>query len=385
MTEPAAPRRLLLLINDAAFFVSHRLPLAAAAVQAGFDVHVALPFAAESVANQPFLDAIRATGARLHDLPMRRGGMGVLQEFLVVMRTGLLLWRLAPDILHCITVKPVLYGGALARLTRIPKVIFAISGLGYMFIAEGAKARLIRAIASVVYRFVLGNPRCRIIFQNQDDRDLFIARRLAPPGQTELIPGVGVDIQGFYPAPVAPPEPLIVLLPARLYQEKGVVEFVEAAKLLKAAGHRVRMVLAGYADFERPGGIAEAMLRQWCEAGWVEWWGHCVDMPNTLRRAHIVCLPSYREGFSKVLIEAGASGLPVVTTDVPGCRDAVRAGETALLVPPRNAAAIADALAQLLRDPAMRARLGANGRALVEQHYAVERFIAASLLLYRAS
>lgn len=383
MPEPTQHRRLLFLINDAGFFLTHRLPLAIAAFNAGFDVHAALPFAAESVANQHDLDAIRAGGVILHDLPMRRGGMGVLQEVFVVARIWRLLSQVSPDILHCITIKPVLYGGALARVMRIPRIILAVPGLGHVFVARDLKMRLVRWLVTCAYDFVLGNPRATAIFQNPDDRAMLIKGRALSRARTVLIPGVGVDTALFHPAETPPADPPIVLLPARLHQEKGVRDFVAAAQILRSRGVTVRMVLTGYADFNRPGGISEAELRRWCETGNVEWWGHSTNMPQTLRQAHIVCLPSHGgEGFPKVLIEAGATALSAVTTDVPGCRDAVRAGETALLVPPNDPAALADALAKLIEDPALRARMGAKGRELVMREYSAGRFIAASMALY---
>lgn len=383
MAEPTQHRRLLFLINDAGFFVTHRLPLAIAAFNAGFEVHAALPFAAESVANQNDLDAIRVGGVILHDLPMRRGGMGPLQEIFVLARIWRLFLRLSPDILHCITIKPVLYGGALARMMRIPRVILAVPGLGHVFVASDVKMRLVRWLVTCAYDFVLGNPRAIAIFQNPDDRTMLIKGRGRARARAVLIPGVGVDTALFHPAATPPADPPVVMLPARLHQEKGVRDFVAAAQLLRSRSVTVRMVLTGYADFNRPGGIGEAELQSWCSAGIIEWWGHSTDMPQTLRQAHIVCLPSHGgEGFPKVLIEAGATALPVVTTDVPGCRDAVRAGETALVVPPHNAAALADALAQLLGDPALRARMGAMGRELAGREYSAARFIAASMALY---
>ncbi len=142
------------------------------------------------------------------------------------------------------------------------------------------------------------------------------------------------------------------------------------------------MVLAGYADFDRPGGISEVELRGWCDSGVIEWWGHSTTMPDTLRQVHIVCLPSYREGFSKTLIEAAATGLPIVTCDVPGCRDAVRAGETAVLIPPQDAHALANAIEHLLRDPVLRASMGIRGRDLAVKEYSVARFVTANLALY---
>ena len=382
MTERGGATRLLFLINDARFFVTHILPLARAAVAAGYDTHVALPFQGTALDMADELAAIRGCGAQLHDLPIRRGAKMWLGELSALVAIGRLALRLRPDILHCITIKPVLYGGLAARLLRLRKVIFFITGLGHVFIAQGAQAHVLRRLVMLAYRLILHCRGAITIFENEDYRGLFIGANLVKRDQTVLIPGCGVDSAVFYPASTAPPEPLIVLLPARLQQEKGVREFVAAARILHARGVKVRMVLAGYADFDRPGGIGEAELRGWCDSGAVEWWGHTTIMPEILRQAHIVCLPSYREGFSKTLIEAAATGLPVVTCDVPGCRDAARAGETAILIPPRDASALADALEQLLRDPALRASMGIRGRDLAVKEFPVTRFVAANLEVY---
>ncbi|CAM9092670.1 unnamed protein product [Phaeothamnion confervicola] len=380
--EPVAAKRLLFLINDARFFVTHILPLARAAIAAGYDTHIALPFHGTALDASADLAAIHATGAVLHDVPLRRGGMAVFRELQACARIWQLMRQLRPDILHAITIKPILYGGLAARLLRLKQVIFFITGLGHVFIAQGYKARAIRYLVMLGYRLVLRYGRAITVFENAADRALFLQAGLLRQAQSVLIPGVGVNCSEFYPAPQPPPFPPVVMLPARLQSEKGVREFVAASERLAAQGITVRMVLVGYADFDRPEGITAAELQAWRGQGVIEWWGHSTTMPETLRQAHIVCLPSYREGFSKTLIEAAASGLPVITSDVPGCRDAVRAGETALLIPPRDASALAEALVRLLRDADLRARMGAKGRALAIREFSVERFIAANLALY---
>lgn len=382
MAELNPAQRLLFLINDARFFVTHILPLAQAAVAAGYDTHVALPFQGAAMDMTDDLASIRGCGAQLHDLPIRRGSMAWLGELGAMCAIGRLVARLHPDILHCITIKPVLYGGLAARLLGVGRVIFFITGLGHVFIAQGRRARLLRRLVMLAYRVILPYLRAITIFENQDDRSLFVDAGLTPHGQTELIPGCGVDSSVFYPASMPPAAPPVVMLPARLQQEKGVREFVAAARLLKAHGRDVRMVLVGYADFDRPGGISEAALTEWRDGGVVEWWGHSTTMPDTLRQAHIVCLPSYREGFSKTLIEAAATGLPIVTSDAPGCRDAVRAGETALLIPVGDARALADAIGHLLDNPGLCASMGGRGRMLAVTQFPVTRFVAANLALY---
>jgi glycosyltransferase involved in cell wall biosynthesis len=384
MTERPTPKRLLFLINDAWFFVTHILPLARAAVAAGYDTHAALPFQAAALDTADALEAIRATGAQLHDLPLQRAGYGPAGELRALWDIFTLCRRLRPGILHCISIKPVIYGGLVARCLGLARAVFFITGLGHVFIAEGGKARLMRFLVKRAYRMTLSYARGVTVFENEVDRSLFVEAKLLPREQSVLIPGVGVDAEKFHPALVAPPGPPLVMLPARLQNEKGVREFVEAARILRSRSIGVRMVLVGYADFARPGGIREAELRAWVAEGVVEWWGHSSTMPATLREAHIVCLPSYREGFSKTLLEAAATGLPIVTSDAPGCRDAVLAGESALLVPPRDATALAEALERLIADPELRARMGARGREHVVREFTLARFITANLALYAA-
>lgn len=382
MPSKSRKTSLLFLVNDPTYFVTHRICLAKAAVDLGYEVHVAVPFTEQNITNRNDLELIQQTGAKLHDWKMHRADTAIFGELRTLRRAWQVIKRVNPDIMHSVTIKPVLYGGGIARIRR-QHVVFAISGLGHTFIAQGIRAKLNRFLIFHGYRYALFNKSSRTIFQNEDDRALFYNLNLVPESQTVLIPGCGVDIDKFHP-PQSPPDGLtIIILPARLQREKGVHEFVAAADILAKRGVKARMALVGYADFDRPGGIDRAQLEQWCSHEMVEWWGHSTDMPATFRKAHIACLPSYREGFPKVLVEAAACGLPVVTTDVPGCRDAVRAEETALIVPVQDAPALADALEKLIANAELRHTMGQAGRKLVETHYSEAQFVARSLALYK--
>ncbi len=368
-------KKILFLLNDAPFFVSHRLPLAVAARQAGLEVHVAVPYEEGSVAT------IRAAGIEHHDYPLRRGARGPLGELRLIIAMARLLRRIRPDLLHCVTMKPVLYGGLLARLMGLPAVVHAVTGLGYLFLIEGAAARLQRRFVLALYRFALGHGNSRAIFQNPDDLELFRQQDLVDPARVVMIRGCGVDMQVFKPAAA---EAGLVVFPARIIGDKGAREFVEAARLLKQKGVAARCVLVGRTDPDNPTYIAEAEIKDWQDQGIIEWWGFEDDMPGLLGRAEIVCLPSYREGLPRVLIEAAAAGKPIVTSDVPGCREVVAEGQNGFLLPARDGSAIAGALERLLGDAELRRRLGEQSRQRAVAEFSLEDFVARSLATYRA-
>lgn len=278
-----------------------------------------------------------------------------------------LLWRIRPDILHLVTIKPVIYGGIAARIAPVKGVVAAVSGLGYVFIAFGFKAALLRGVVSYLYRIALGKENLSVIFQNPDDRKVFTGLRLLDVDKAVLIRGSGVDLDVYPYIPEPPSAVPVVCLAARLLRDKGVVEFAEAAAILKERGVKADFQLIGSVDSGNPASVTEEEIAVWRDRGLVEVLGHRNDVASLFANAHIVTLPSYREGLPKVLIEAAACGRAVVTTDVPGCRDAIDPNVTGLLVPARDAVALADALQSLIDDPALRKRMGAAGRSLAER------------------
>jgi len=365
--------RLLFVVNQAAFFVSHRLPLARAARAAGYEVHIAAAPCAG-------VKALRWEGFTVHTIPLARHGMNPWRELVTLWSLYRLYRRLRPGVVHQVTVKPVLYGSIAARLARVSTVINAVPGLGYLFIGDGRWSAWRRRLTLWGYRRALGR-RTRVIVQNPDDRQLLLGARITEPENITLIRGSGVDLERFRPRP-PPAGPPVVMFASRLLRDKGVLEFVLAAKRLRARGVSARFVLVGDLDPSYPGAITLNQVRRWQREG-MEWWGYREDMAVVLKEASIVCLPSYREGLPKVLLEAAACGRPVVTTDVPGCREAVRHGTNGLLVPPRQAESLADALARLIVDPETRARMGRAGRVRAEAEFGVNRVAEQTLALYR--
>lgn len=342
-------KRLLFLVTEDWYFCSHRLPIARAAKLAGYDVHVACRVRSHAA-------RIEQEGITLHPLvALSRSSRHPVREAKALAEIVRLYRTMRPDLVHHVALKPVIYGSIAARRAGVPAVVNAMAGLGYVFSSQDLKARLVRPLVGGVLRALIEGPRARVIVQNRDDAEHLGVR------DPVVIPGSGVDLDAFAPSPEPPGTP-VVALPARMLRDKGVAEFVEAARRLKQADVQARFALVGAPDDENPASIPESQLRAWHAEGAVEWWGWREDMAAVFRESALVCLPSWREGLPKALIEAAAAGRPIVTCDVPGCRDVVADGENGLLVPPRDARALAVALGKLVQDAHLRTSMGEAGR-----------------------
>lgn len=368
-------RSLLFVVNEPHFFISHRLPLALGACAAGYEVHVATR-AGDSV------ERLRELGLRHHALPLSRSGRNPLVELASLWALFSLMRRLRPDVVHLVTIKPVLYGGIAARLARVPGVVAAVSGLGFVFTNTGSRAALLRGIVARLYRVALGHPNLRVVFQNSMDRAVLVQLEAVTDTRAVIVPGSGVDLREYL-AVAEPPGRPVVVMAVRLLREKGVAEFIEAARQLRSAGVTARFLLAGSPDSGNPSSVTAAELNAWRSEGSVELAGHCSDVAALFAGAHLVVLPSYYgEGLPKVLVEAAACGRAVVTTDSPGCRDAIEPGVTGLLVPPRDATSLAASIRRLLDDTELRRSMGRAGRALAERRYGIDQIVAVHLRLY---
>ena len=365
-------RTVLIVEGHPTYFCSHRLPWARRAAAEGYDVHVtALKTGGE--------DGVREEGFPFHPIADGARGQNPLSELGLIVRLGRLLRRLNPDLAHFITLRAVLYGALPARLVGVPAVLNSVTGLGVLFARDGATTRALRWGVVQALRVALAHPNQRATFQNPDDAALFTSRGLVRDDAALVTAGSGVDPERFACAPEPPVRDKgpVVMLPTRLLWPKGLGVFANAARRLRARDTRARFVIVGGTDPENPASAPKTTLRAWHRAGLVEWWGpqQPKDMPDVLRQAHVVCLPShYREGVPRVLLEAAATGRPVVTTDVPGCREIVHHGENGFLVPPKAPGVLADRIGQLLADRALRREMGTNGRARV-----VENFTAAQV------
>ena len=366
---------IIFVVNAPEFFLSHRLPLAIAALEAGFQVHVATPYG-------PQVRIIQSMGFTHHVVPFVRSGQDPLCELRALLGLVNLFRRVSPRLVHLVTIKPVLYGGIAARLLGIESVVSAVSGLGSVFLSESFGARLRRGLVILFYRAAFKQKRLAVIFQNPDDRKVLLDSKAFKDTQARMIRGSGVQLEE-YPCLPQPTGKLVVAMVARLLRDKGVLEFVEAAKLLQNRGIEVEMRLIGSLDPGNPTSVTEQELENWKNEGAVRLWGFRGDIAVQYAAANIACLPSYREGLPKSLVEAAACGRAVVTTDVPGCRDAIIPGVTGLLVPAKDPVALADAIQRLIEDPDLRHRMGKAGRELAEKEFAIEKIVNEHLEIYQ--
>lgn len=369
--------KIVLVISEDWFFLSHRRALAEACLAAGWQVVVATHVTDRA-------EIIRQAGFTLEPLPLERGGLNPWRELRCILRLAAVLLRHRPDILHSVALKPLLYANLPALFLGPRARVSAIAGLGYAFTGRDVARRALKAGLELALRLVLRRPGSAVIVQNDDDRRQICDRGLVAPEQITLIPGSGVDLIEW-PALLPPPagQPVIFALVARMLADKGVVEAVEAMRLLQARGVAARLWLVGTTDPQNPTSLSEDRLRAWQAEGLVEWLGQRSDVVDIWRQAHIAVLPSYREGMPRTLLEAAACARPIITTDVPGCRQVIDDGIEGILVPARDAAGLAAAMARLAGDEGLRQRMGRAARARAEARFGVDAVIAAHMALYR--
>lgn len=367
---------ILYIINVDRFFRSHRLPIAKAAIAGGFEVHLATHFNED-------LACCQDIGLICHPLHISRSGQSPIVEiktFFSILKT---IKSIKPDLVHLVTIKPVIYGGIAARILGV-RTVAAIPGLGSVFTGSGLTKKVIRSLVMGLYKWAIGGPKCHIIVQNQHDEGFLLQDLGIPRERVTLIPGSGVDLTQ-YPVKPEPEGPPIVVMASRLLFDKGVREFIEAAKIIKQSHPDVRFWLAGDLDPGNPSSLTAQDLIDIRANGDIEACGFVHNVAELFSSAHLVVLPSYREGLPKALIEASACGRAVVTTDAPGCSDAIIHQETGLLVPIKDARALSEAILSLLKNDTIRRQMGEKGRQLAEARYDIERVVAKHLEIYQGS
>ncbi|HZV62086.1 MAG TPA: glycosyltransferase family 4 protein [Methylophilaceae bacterium] len=367
--------RLLFLVSEDWYFVSHRLHLAKAALLEGFEVAIAT-----RIHESEF--TLQSVGLTVFPILLERSSKNPFKEFRSILQITKIYRSYKPDIVHHVALKPCLYGSVAAIFARVPVVINALAGLGYVFTSRERYAQILRPIITTAFRLLFNRSNSCLIIQNADDQALMLGNKIITPEQAVMIRGAGVDLEVYRTTPFPEGDPLIVFA-ARMLWDKGLKEFVDAARILKDKGIKGRFVLVGTPDPQNPASASESDIEEWVKEGVIEWWGQCSDMPIVFAQARVVCLASYREGLPKVLIEAAACGRPIVTTDVPGCREVVIPGESGYLVPSHNAETLADAISELLNDMPTCREFGMKGRQLVEQNFAQQIIARQTLDLYR--
>lgn len=367
--------RLLFVVDDDSYFCSHRLHLGRAARLAGYEVLVATRVERHG-------KLIEDEGFRLLPIRLRRGIQSPLQDLASLRELIHLYRREKPDLVHHVALKMVLFGSIAARFTGVPARVHAITGLGHLFHGETRKSSLLRSALTPVLKWGMRGPGSLVILQNEEDCNDLVRFGIVDKAQTVIIRGAGVDTEQFHPSAELQGTP-VVILPARMLRDKGVGEFVEAARLLRGKGVQARFVLVGAVDTHNPSSFTYVHLQTWVKEGMVEWWGHREDMVHVFKSSHIVVLPSYYEGLPKVLLEAAACSRPLIATRVRGCQEVVRDGDNGLLVPLKDSLALADAILTLVQNPALRTQMGARARTIAVQEFTCEHIAEQTLEVYR--
>jgi|YNPMSStandDraft_2_1061718.scaffolds.fasta_scaffold01067_6 glycosyltransferase involved in cell wall biosynthesis len=368
-------KRIAFVANTDWYLSNYRLSLANLLREIGSQVYLISPKGAYS-------KTLQEQGFQWIEWKLNRRSVFPIWEIYSIVNLHNLYRRIKPDIVHHFTVKPVLYGTFISNLIGIRYNFSSITGLGYFFLGDAAWIKLIRYLILRSYSFVFRKPNVFVIFENQDDRSFFIEQNLANSDNTFIIEGVGVDIHQF--TPCAEPEGTpIILYAGRFLWEKGLGELIEAARLLREQ-FDFRLVLVGNPDIGNPGSISMKVLKEWVQEGIAEWWGWQDNMADIYKKCHIVVLPSYREGIPTTLIEALAAQKPVITTNVPGCREVVTPGVNGLLIPARDSKTLRDALALLLSDRDLRIRMGKAGRKIAIEKFSKEVIDYKTIMLYQS-
>jgi glycosyltransferase involved in cell wall biosynthesis len=372
-------KKLLIVVNEAWFFNSHRLSFALYAKQNGYDVHIA--------ANGDEISELRIieSGLKFHNIPFKRSSTNIFVELFTLLKLIRLYINIKPVIVHHVTIKPIVYGSIAARLSSIPFVVNAISGLGFVFINTGFFASIRKNLISYFYKYMFNQNNVRVIFQNPDERNLLLNKNIVSKQYSSLIKGAGVNLDEFAPNFNLKEEVPTIVLSARMIWDKGIKEFVNAALILKERGAKAKFILVGAIDYDYPRFVEEEILQEWTNKGIVTWLGYRDNISEIYQKSSIVCMPSfYSEGIPKSLIEAAACGKPIVTTNMPGCREIVKNNFNGILVEPRDEKSLANALEILINDFDLRLEYGLNGRRMAEEEFGIERINRMTLNVYES-
>ncbi|MBP6985452.1 MAG: glycosyltransferase family 4 protein [Alphaproteobacteria bacterium] len=369
--------KLLYVVGNDHYFCSHRLPIAIAARAKGYQVFVATVVQDK----QAVLEKEGLTVIPLKHL--RRGRANPLQNMLALWEIHKVIKKVKPDICHSVAMKPVLFTAIASWFHKVPHRIYALGGLGFLFISETLRTRFMRYVVITLWKFFFQGDHQKLILQNTADRDVFLSQHVVPASTIVLIPGSGVDIELYKPQLHHNEVPVIVCA-ARMLWDKGIGELVEAARILKHQGLIFHLKLCGPVDWENPAHITQEQLHAWVKEGLIEWAGNCEAMADVYGHADLAVLPSYREGMPKSLQEAAACGLALVTTDVPGCRELVPKGTNGILVPAKSVEPLAAAIKFYLLNPQRRKSHGMNSRRLAEKSFSQTKVVELTLKLYNS-
>ena len=364
--------KIAIVANSDWYLYGYRLSLVQELVRLGHQVTLISP-------PGRYVKQLQSKGLTWLPIKLARRGVNPIRElvsFLQIYR----IYRFAHfDTVHHFTIKCVIYGSLAAKIAGVRGVVNSITGLGYMYVNEKLITRFARRLVNFLYRVTLRESI--VVFQNPSDRDYFLETKLIREKQGQIIKGSGVDINRFTYQAEPSGHPRVILV-SRFLWDKGIGEFIEAAMAINSKINQAEFALVGDVDPGNPASIPVAVLRGWTETGKIKMMGWSDNLPQIYKETNIVCLPSYREGLSKVLIEAAASGRACITTDIPGCRDVVIHGVNGLLVPPKDVKALIESMLFLINNPEVRKKMGQAGRAIAEREFSSKRVNEETIAVY---
>ena len=356
-------KRILFIVSEESYFMSHRLNLASEALEKGYKVGLLCNRGKNT-------DLIKKKGIEVFNFSLSRTSLSPLNHIRTIFQISSVFKLFKPDLIHAVAIKPLIFSSLVSKYQGLESRVFALGGLGFIFSSDKILARSLRPFVVLFLKFCLLGGKTRLIMQNKDDCKKVWDLKLINENKTRLIEGAGVDTELFIPGEKNLNKIPTVILPARLLWDKGIGEFVEAAKSIKSKSIPARFILVGSQDLHNPENIKSQVIDQWVDEELIEYWGFSDDMPKIMKEASIVCLPSYREGLPKALIEAASCAKPIVTTDVPGCKEVVSHGLNGYLVKERESKDLTIFLEELILDKSLRYSMGQEGRKIVLERFA---------------
>lgn len=370
-------KKLFIVVNQDKFFLSHRLPIGNAAKDAGYDVTIVSEDTGVS-------NKIRENGLKTIALPIDKAGTNIISELKTFFFLYKLFKREKVDVVHLVGLKVMLWGSLACNLLGIHNVVSSVSGLGMLFYEQNSKSFISKSILKLL-RFTHKNKKIKVIFQNNDNKAVFLRENVVKASQCKFTNGSGIDLNVYNYFIEPNSEPIKIVFTGRMIEDKGVLDLVEAANILKSEYYdKVQFLLSGDLDKNRPNAITEDILVSKCDGKYIKWIGFSKDVLSLLKGSHIMVFPSYHEGLPKSIIEAEAIGRPIVTTDSVGCRDTVIDGENGFLVPIKDPDSLAKALKKLIDDKDLRILMGKKSRELAVKRYDINDVIKVHLDIYKS-
>ncbi len=358
-------KKILFIISEDWYFFSHRLSLAVIAIKSGYEVGLLCRVS-------KYRKEIEAEGVKVFNWSINRESKNIFKETVAILNIVSILHKFKPNLIHSVAMKPVLYSAIASSYVGHQKSIFALAGLGYIFTSRNNFAKIVRLFLIICFKKIFYNKNNKLVLQNPEDRSLLLDLNVISKNNVHLIRGAGVDTFSFFYKPIPFKNP-IIMLPSRMLWAKGVQDFVDCAEIINDKKKIARFVLVGGPDTQNPDTISEYQLEKWNNSGVVEWWGNQDDMPSIIQQATIICLPTfYGEGLPKCLLEGASSGRPIVSYDVPGCREIVVNNYNGFLVKSRSIEGLVKSIIMLLADNDLCIQMGKNGRKLVKNNFTQE-------------